>query len=374
MSGITKIPFSSRIESALAVVGPFAPSQMILARTFDAVLAGNHVLERGRQEHVDVGQQQIVIRDLVAAVESVERAHALHVLDRRIDVDAVLVEVAAGAVADRDDLAAFARQQVRGDRADVAESLHGDGRPLNRHAEVLERFARHDHAAAARGLAASERSAHLDRLAGDDRRDGVAHVHGVRVHHPGHHPLVRVDVGRRHVGVWAERVDDAGGVSTRETLELAGAHLERVADHTTLRTAERQVHDRALPSHPGRERLHLFERHVEIEPDAALRWSARRVVEHPVADEHLDLPVVHHHRNGDGDLLFGMAEHLVEARLEIEQVGRAVEPRHHSLERILFVEEPVFIRSNDSVGWESEVGDHWKKTGRRQPAIGEGVR
>jgi hypothetical protein len=38
MSGITKMPFSSRIESALAVVGPFAPSQMILARTFAAFL------------------------------------------------------------------------------------------------------------------------------------------------------------------------------------------------------------------------------------------------------------------------------------------------------------------------------------------------
>src|SRR5258708_4794835 len=38
MSGITKIPLSSRILSALAVVGPFAPSQMIFALIFGAFL------------------------------------------------------------------------------------------------------------------------------------------------------------------------------------------------------------------------------------------------------------------------------------------------------------------------------------------------
>ena len=51
---MTKMPFSSRIESAPAVVGPFAPSQMIFARIFRRVLARDDVLERGRQQHVDV--------------------------------------------------------------------------------------------------------------------------------------------------------------------------------------------------------------------------------------------------------------------------------------------------------------------------------
>ena len=38
MSGMTKIPFSSRIASASAVVGPFAPSQMTFARMREAWL------------------------------------------------------------------------------------------------------------------------------------------------------------------------------------------------------------------------------------------------------------------------------------------------------------------------------------------------
>ena len=36
------MPFSSRIESAPAVVGPFAPSQMTLARIFDAFYRLDH--------------------------------------------------------------------------------------------------------------------------------------------------------------------------------------------------------------------------------------------------------------------------------------------------------------------------------------------
>ena len=184
------------------------------------------------------------------------------------------------------------------------------------------------------------------------------HVHRVGVHHPRHHALVRVHVGRRNVGVGTERVDDARRVAAREPLELAGAHLERIADHAALRAAERQVHDGALPRHPRRERLHFLERHLHVEADAALGRPARRVVQHAVAGEHLDLAVVHHHRDRDGDLLLGVAQHLVQAGLEIEQLGRAVEARHHRLERILLVEKAVLVGPDDSIGRKSKVGGH----------------
>ena len=88
-------------------------------------------------------------------------------------------------------------EQLGRDRADVAEALDGDRRALDVEAEVLRRFARRDHHAASGGLAAAERSAELERLAGDDRRRRVADVHGVGVHHPRHDLLVGVDVGRR---------------------------------------------------------------------------------------------------------------------------------------------------------------------------------
>ena len=88
-----------------------------------------------------------------------------------------------------------------------------------------------------------------------------------------------------------------GGVAAGDALELAGGHLQRIADDAALGAAEREVDHRALPGHPRRERLHFVERDVQVEPDAALGRPARRVVEHAVAGEHLDLAVVHHDRH-----------------------------------------------------------------------------
>ena len=93
--------------------------------------------------------------------------------------------------------------------------------PLMSRAEVLGRFTRHDHDAAAGGFAPPERAAHLDRLAGHDGRRGVADVHRVGVHHPRHDLLVGVDVRRRHVLFRTDRVDDFGDVAPRQRFDLA---------------------------------------------------------------------------------------------------------------------------------------------------------
>ena len=50
------MPFSSRIESAPAVVGPFAPSQMIFARIFAAFLLVITFSSAAGTQHVDVEQ------------------------------------------------------------------------------------------------------------------------------------------------------------------------------------------------------------------------------------------------------------------------------------------------------------------------------
>ena len=223
---------------------------------------------------------------------------------------------------------------------------------------MLQRLLRDDHAAATGRLATAERPAHLHRLAGDHRGDRVAMVHRVRVHHPRHHALVRVHVGRGHVGVRAERVDDTGGVATREALELPDAHFVRIADHAAFRTAERQIHDGAFPAHPRRERLHFLERDLHVEADAALRGTTHRVVQHAKARVHLELAIVHHHRYGHDDLLLGVAQDLVEAGLEIEELSGPIEPAHHRLERVLLVEEPVLVGMDDSAGRRTEVGCH----------------
>ena len=225
--------------------------------------------------------------------------------------------------------APIAGQQIRRDRPDVAESLHGDRRALDVEAEMLRRLARDDHHAAAGGLAAAERAAHLDRLAGDDGRRRVADVHAVGVHHPRHDLIVGVDVGRGHVLLRPDRVDDLGDVAPRQRLELALRHPRRVADDAALAAAEGDVRDRALPRHPGRERRDLVERDVGVIADAALGRTERDVVLDAVAGEDLDLAVVHLHRTRDDDLPLGMREDPPDAGLEVEDAGGAVELLEH---------------------------------------------
>ncbi len=186
----------------------------------------------------------------------------------------------------------------------------------------------------------------------------MADMHRVRVHHPRHHALVGVDVRRRHVGVGAEHVDDPRRVATRHFLELGRAHGLRIAPHATLRAAEGNVDHRAFPGHPGGESLHLFERDVEVEPDATLRRPARSVVLNPISLVHFDLAVVQHDRDRDDHLLLSLTKHLVQALLQIEKLSGLVEPRHHRLEWILLIEESVLVGSNEFMGRNSNVCGH----------------
>ena len=124
---------------------------------------------------------------------------------------------------------------------------------------MLRRFARNDHHAAAGGLPAAERSAELQRLAGDDGSRRVADVHAVGVHHPRHDLLVRVHIGRGHVLLGTDRVDDLGDVAAGQRFELALRHRLRITDDPALAAAEGDVRDGAFPRHPRGECGHLVE-------------------------------------------------------------------------------------------------------------------
>src|SRR2546426_10517769 len=80
-------------------------------------------------------------------------------------------------------------------------------------------------------------------------------------------------------------------------------------------------HERALPRHPRRERLHFLERHVEIESDTALGRTTGRVVQHAVARVDLQLARIAQHGDGHDDLLFGVA------RSEERRVGKECRSR-----------------------------------------------
>src|SRR3989304_3339424 len=76
-------------------------------------------------------------------------------------------------------------------------------------------------AAAARRLAGAAAAADAGRLARDDAGHGVAVVHAVGIHDPGHDAGVRAHVRRRDVAIRAEEDADLGGVAAGEALQLA---------------------------------------------------------------------------------------------------------------------------------------------------------
>src|SRR5205085_5422607 len=118
-----------------------------------------------------------------------------------------------------------------------------------------------------------------------DHRDGV--------HDPSHRLIVRIDIGRGDVAVWADDGRDLKGVAARQAFEFVLRHGFRIADDAAFAAAVRDAHGRALPSHPRGERLDFVERHARVKTYAALGWPARDVVLHAIALEDLHVAAVH---------------------------------------------------------------------------------
>ena len=273
------------------------------------------------------------------ALEAVDGAFLLAVFGQRGDVDALAVVEAAIPLADADDLVARLMHEQRRVRAHVAEALDDDAGLFLVHLQVLDGFVGDDHHAAAGGFAASARSAHVQRLAGDDGGDGLPHVHGVGVHHPCHGLLVGVDVGSGNVFFGADELDQLGGVAAGHALQFAARHVLGIADDAALGAAEGDVHHRALPGHPTGQGADFVERDVGSIADAALGRAARDGVLHAVAGEDFELPVVHHDRDVDDDFAVGLLQHAPQARIEIELFGGDVEARGLCFPRIFFLFE-----------------------------------
>ena len=242
------------------------------------------------------------------------------------DVEPVRVVAPAGRVRDGDDLRARLGREPRERAADVAEPLHRDLEALElaRRAGAASRRRQNMTPRPVASLAA-DRAADRERLAGDDAEHRVALVHRERVEDPRHHLRARADVGRRDVALRADLVDDLGRVAARHALELLGRELLRVADDAALGAAEREVHQRALPRHPHRQRLELVERDRGVVADAALRRAARDVVRDAPAGEDAHAAVVHRHRDRDLDRLLARAEDRDEVVVDAERVGHVLQ-------------------------------------------------
>jgi hypothetical protein len=92
--------------------------------------------------------------------------------------------------------------------------------------------------------------------------------------------------------------------------------------------------------------FYFLERYLQVEPYATLGGATRGVVLDAITLVHLHLAVVLHHWNRHDHLLLRLSQHLVQARLQVEELRGLVESRHHGLERILLVEKPILVGAN----------------------------
>src|SRR5262245_50848638 len=85
-------------------------------------------------------------------------------------------------------------QQRGRDRPDITKSLHDDAGVWERYLLQTTSLLHTVHHASAGGLSPSQRSADDDGLAGHNARHGIADLHAVGVHDPGHGLFVRIDI------------------------------------------------------------------------------------------------------------------------------------------------------------------------------------
>ena len=225
-------------------------------------------------------------------------------------------------------------QLRRGDAAHVAEPLHDAALVGERPPEPVARTRDHHHDAGSRRLVAEHGAADRDRLPGDDLGHGVAALHRVRVHHPGHRLLVRGHVGCGDVLLRADDRQQLRRETARHALELAERHRARIAAHASLRAAVRQPEERALPGHPHRERGALAERHLGVVADSALRRPGDARVLHAVAREDDAFPAVHPHGDRDDRRALRIAQALGDVVRDAGDRNGLVELRdRHAVQR-----------------------------------------
>jgi hypothetical protein len=145
------------------------------------------------------------------------------------------------------------------------------------------------------------------------------------VQHPEHVLAGGHHVGRRDVGDRAHVLRELAHPAAADLLLLALAEVVGVADHAALPPAERNVHDRALPGHPGRESLDLVEVRVLMVADATLGRTTCRAVLDPIAFEHLQASVIHPDRQVYDQRSLNLPQDVAGLGVEGESVGRDVE-------------------------------------------------
>src|SRR5437764_4511907 len=251
-----------------------------------------------------------------------------------------------------DHLVSGVGHQARSVRSHIAEALHDHARTFARQAQLLYRFVAHDHDAAPGGFAAAARPADVDRLPGNYRGDGLPHVHGIGVHHPGHDLFVGIHVGRGNIFFRADEFDQFSGVAASHAFQFTHRHFVRIANDAALGAAERNIHHGTFPGHPAGQGANLVQGDIGRITNSALGRAACDGVLHTESGENFQLAIVHHDRNVNDDFASGITQNLHNAFVQVELVRGQIETRRLRLPRIGFLSvRGSFQRHSLHDGW-----------------------
>ena len=306
----------------------------------DAVGIGDvdHVLQRRRHQDVAVdAHQRLAVEQFMAAMAGGRDHRTSAVLGREeaLDVEPAGRLHRTFRIRHGDNLVAVGGEKAGNVLAGIAEPLHGDAQAALK-PQVVGEMADQIVAAARCGIAAAERTAQRQRLAGDDGGRGLADDLAVFVGHPAHDHRVGVDVGRRNVAV---RADDAGeglDVGTGQALEFCLRQLARVDLHRTLAAAIGQVHDSAFEGHPEGQHLDLVGGRFRMEANAALGRSTGVVIAAAPRQEGFSRAVVHADHQTRLGRLAGKLQFLDHVCVDVQMFCRLVEAHECMIKKTAF--------------------------------------
>src|SRR3954462_15771069 len=253
---------------------------------------GDLASQRGGNEDVGLDVEQIVFGNLLGLRVTGDRAaHVggvlVHVRNEIVHVDAVRIEDGPARVVHGQEPRSETLEDLRGVRADVTESLQGEGRSGGDGTAIGEPLLDGVGETLSGRLDAPFRAANARVLPGDDAAQAMALALAVGElpEQEAHDVGIGPHVGSGDVEVGPDQRLEAVHVAENERLQLLAGERSRVDLDAALAAAERDVGDRRLPGHLGREHLEEVQRDVLVEPDAALVGAARLVVLHTVSLE-----------------------------------------------------------------------------------------
>src|ERR1039458_8861293 len=302
---------------------------------FANVIAGNLVFHRRRNQDLDIllkprlaGQQfvaQVLRFLLVDPPETVGDRQKLTEIDSvhlAIRVSALVLLVPTG---DGDYPAS--QPLVKFDRVlgHIAKSLYAGRGVLRVNTQFLKSFSQSKHDAVTRRLGPAERPAHADGLASDEAGITATMDLFELVEYPEHVLGPGHDIRRRHIGKRTDVLCHLTHPATANLLLLTQTEVVRIANDSPLCSSQGNIHHRALPRHPHRQRPDRVNRLLRMETDTTLPRPTRVVVLHAETAENFHRAVVHSHRDGKMELPQRVAQEVPGGRIQAEVFGYLVE-------------------------------------------------